>query len=343
MRTVGAVVAVWIWPGALTPVIVLVVATTAQFLLLVPIAAYTAPELSRESVRVTRAELRSLLHVSVPGWLSSGAGLLANQIDRFVVSGWFGLAAVGQYAVAQDLATRLWLMPNILGRAFFPRLARDLAENTPEQHQRTIRSYGAIALASTSIPAVPLAIYGGTLLSAWTGRADLADAATVFAWLLAGVVANCTSVAAFTILQVKLQFRAIGLSYLVFLIMHVVGCSTLPRLYGPAGAAASWALAQVVTATMLQAHFRLRYRVGLLGDMVRILTGAAVITAAVLATKGRLSPGRLDLHEGAFARLAPVLTLICGWCVVGTAATLVFLLIGRKDAGRTLRSMVRRS
>jgi O-antigen/teichoic acid export membrane protein len=342
-RTVGAVLAVWIWPSPITPVIVLVAASTLQFLLLVPIAVLSAPEVRMRDVRATYPEMRALLHVSVPVWLSSGAGILANQVDRFVVSGWFGLETLGRYAVAQDLATRVWVLPYILSKAFFPRLARELAHDTPEQHQGTVRAYGATALLASTIPGVPLALCGAVVLAAWTGRSDLGDAAAVFAWLLAGIVANCASLAAFAVLQIRLHLRGIAFTYVLFLAMHVVGCSTLPRIYGPTGAAISWAIAQIVTAILLHTYLRRFYKVRMLSDMFRLLAAAAVVAVAMVIAYSRFPMPPVPVQSGALSRLGPVLARVGGWCAASAAISLVFLLAGRRDAARSLLGGLRRT
>jgi O-antigen/teichoic acid export membrane protein len=341
-RTAGAVFAVWMWPGPLTPVIVLVAATTVQFVLLIPIAALSAPDVRPRHIRAGFAEMRSLLHVSVPLWLSSGAGLLANQVDRFVVSGWFGLAALGRYAVAQDLATRLWVLPYILSKAYFPRLARELAHDEPERHERTIRTYGAASLFASTVLGVPLAVCASSVLANWTARNDLGDAPAVFAWLLLGVIANCSSFAAFAVLQVRLRLRAIAVSYVLFLLLHILGCSTLPRVYGPTGAAISWAISQVVTATLLHAYLRRLCRVRLVSDTLRLLSaGACVAIGMTLAIHSFPLPS-IGTSASALVRLAPVLATIGGWCAVGAVAALAFLVVGRKESGCSLLGAARR-
>jgi O-antigen/teichoic acid export membrane protein len=329
MRTVGAVVAVWIWPGALTPILVLVLATVLQFLVLVPVAASCAPDLRLRQVRATRASIRALVKISIPLWMSSGSFILASQVDRLVVSGWFGLAAVGRYAVAVDLASRLWILPNILGKAYFPRLARELASDAPTAYERTVRTYGAVALAASTVPAVPLAISGISVLSAWTARDDLGDAGTIFALILAGVVSNCSASAAFTVLQIKVQLRALAFPYFVFFLMHVAGCVLLPRLMGPVGAALSWALAHTVVAVLLHIHVWLRYRLRLLNDVARVLSAAALVGGAMLMIAWRLPQPPVNIHAPALARLVPVAGYAALWCMLGSVAVVAALAAGR--------------
>jgi O-antigen/teichoic acid export membrane protein len=328
-RTVGAVLAVWRWPGATTPIVVLVVATTAQFVLLVPIAIVSTEGVRLRHLRATRTEMRSLLRVSIPLWLSSGATLLANQIDRPVVSALFGLEAVGRYSVAQDLANRLLLFPYILSRAFFPRLARQLSHERPEEHADTIRSYGILSLLVSAVPAAPLAVLGALVLTAWTAR-DLGDGSTVFAWLLVGVVANCASLAPFAVLQIRLHFRAIAVSYVFLLVLHVIGCSTLPRVLGMVGAALSWALAQGAATAILYGYVRRLYRVPIASDALRILVAAIALAACAWMARGWLPGHPVDVHASAFARLGPIAGVVLVWCLLGIAIALAFLRVGRR-------------
>lgn len=335
-RTVGAVVAASFWPSALAPVIVLVSASVLQFLILLPIARTCARDVPISAVRATRIELRSLLHASLPLWFSSGTTVIVGQLDRFIVSAWFGLATVGRYSVAQDLAVRLWVLPNILGKAYFPRLARELAHDPPEKHARTVRSYSAAALLPTLVVALPLAVLGRPLLSAWTGRTDLNDAALVFAYLLAGVVANSASVAAFAVLQIKLQIRAMSVPYGVLLLVHLLGCIILPRFLGAPGAALSWALAHAVCAVLLIANMRLRYSIRLLGDMGRLLGSGALTLCAMIAFLHHFPLPAINVHASAFHRIAAIAASALAWIAVGTTLACVGLSLGRVRRIRTV-------
>jgi O-antigen/teichoic acid export membrane protein len=317
IRTVGAVVAASFYPNSVTPVVVLVAASFLQLMILAPLAALSIPELKAAHFRVTPSEMRALLHVSLPLWISQGFGIVANQIDRFVVSAWFGLEAVGQYAVAQDLATRLWILPYIFGRAYFPRIARELTHDEPNVHEWTVRSYGIASVLACTIPAVPLAIFGNDVLSTWTGRSDLGTAPTIFLWLAMGVVGNCSSLAAFSVLQVKLRLRAIALSSLLPLVINVGGCIVLPRYLGPTGAAVSWATGQVASSVALHLFVRRYYRVRLLGDLAKCAAVAMSVAVGAWWFLLRSGPLPVEYSRGAVARLVPLVPRVGAWCLAG--------------------------
>jgi O-antigen/teichoic acid export membrane protein len=326
IRTVGAVAAVRMYPSPVTPVIVMVFASVLQIVIVVPIAARSIPELRLGHCAVRLAELKALLHVSLPLWVSQGVGILANQIDRIVVSVWFGLEAVGQYAIAQDLATRLWIVPYIFGRAYFPRIARDLTRDDPGAHEPTVRAYGIASVLACTIPAIPMAVFASDVLSAWTGRTDLGAAPTIFVWLAIGVIGNCSSLAVFAILQVKLRVRAIALSSIVPLAINVVGCAVLPRYFGPVGAAASWALGQVASSIVLHAFVRRYYGVSLRDDMARSLLGALIVTVCANWFARRFGPLPLNPTAGTVVRVLSLVPRVGGWCIAGfvLAAILFF-------------------
>ena len=335
-RTVGAVFAAWVWPTATAPVAVMVSATVLQFLVLVPVARFSVPGLRVRMIGVTRSELRALLQVSMPLWLSSGTGMLANQIDRLVVSSWFGLSAVGLYSVAQSLASRILVLPYALGRAYFPRIARELAHDAPERHARSIRGYNAAAVMATAVVAVPLAVMGHSVLSAWTGRGDMDDAPVVFAYLLLGTLANSMCVAPLAVLQVKLQFRAQSLPYVIFLVQHAIGCAVLPRFLGASGAALSWALAQTTSAILFHTFMGTRYRVPLIGDIARLLAVAALVGILMLVVAHHFQLPPVDVHLSAARRLAPVLTHVAAWTAAGAGVAVAALFAGRTHDIRTV-------
>jgi O-antigen/teichoic acid export membrane protein len=303
VRTVGAVVAVWIWQSVLTPVIVLVAASTLQLLMLLPLSMSCVPGLEFLHIRVTRRELRELLGMSVPLWFSQGAAMLANQLDRFVVSSWFGLEAVGYYAVAQDLATRLWILPYIFGRAYFARLANAIAHDAPRVHERTIRDYDIASVLACGILAVPLAISSHDLISAWTGLASVGNAPTIFVCLSAGMLANCAAMAPFAIVQIRVDRRALGWSSGLLLATHVVGCTLLPRVLGPAGAAVSWAAAQTVFAGYLHSYVRASFGLRLLSDLARCIVAFVCVGALLLAVASWVQGGPVDLRASTLLRV----------------------------------------
>lgn len=328
-RTVGAVFAAWVWPTAIAPVAVMVCASVLQFIVLIPVARFSVPALRTRTLRVTRSELRALLQLSMPLWLSSGTGMLANQIDRLVVSSWFGLSAVGLYAVAQSLAGRILVVPYAIGRAYFPRMARELAHEAPEQHARTIRGYNAAAVMATAVVAVPLAMMGYSVLCAWTGRTDLDEAPIVLAYLLAGTVANSMCVAPLAVLQVKLQFRAQSMPFVIVLVLHAIGCAILPRFLGMPGTALSWGLGQATAAILFHTSMRVRYRVPLVGDIARLLAVAGFMGILMLGVARRFQLSPVDVHLSAIRRLAPVLAQVGAWSALGAGVAVAALFVGR--------------
>lgn len=335
VRTVGAVVAVWIWPRAVTPVIVLVAASAGQCLVMVPLAARSVPHLRPGQLRVTRLEMRELLRVSIPLWLSQGIANIANQLDRFVVSGWFGLETLGQYAVAQDLATRLWIVPYIFSRAYFPRIARQLAHDSPREHMEMLRGYGIASILSCTIPAVPLAIFGSDVLAAWIGRRDLGVGPVILMWLAAGIVANTTSFAAFSILQVQVRGRAIAVASTVLLAVNVVGCALLPRFFGPTGVAISWSVGQAAASLAYHAGVWKGDRVSLLPDLARCVVAMLVVGAGAEWFLSAMGPVTLDLGGSTLRRLSPMVARLGAWCAIGGAvAALLFFGRARREAAQ---------
>ena len=106
-------------------------------------------------------------------WLQSvGAALFATG-DRLLVGGLLGADALARYSVCLQLAQQIQAIPAAAAQTMFPmisrKIARDEAIATPAIRATMILTALAVAIA------VPLLIFGHTILTLWVGRA-FADA-----------------------------------------------------------------------------------------------------------------------------------------------------------------------
>jgi O-antigen/teichoic acid export membrane protein len=230
------------------------------------------------------------------------------------------------YALAVDVASRLWLIPNVVGRAYFARLANLLATEHPGDHRRELENYAVITTGAVVTAAIPLSVMAAPLLRAWTGSASLGSAGSTLTWLTWGIVASVVSHAPFTTLQLRLHTRVLFFANLVFLVVHAGAATVLVRVMGPQGAAASWTVGQAaITLALHFAMFRL-YGVALTNVMVRAaLAIAAGLLGALILTSLRQVPAG-PATGSLVSRLAPLVPHAAGLAAITgtTLAALVF-------------------
>lgn len=111
----------YVWQGELTvtlalAVYIMAVALTAGLMLFL-VARDIPPVWPKKS------KVRELLAYGVRVWPGELAAMANYRLDSFVVASFLGAGAVGQYAVAQNLSERLWLVPGVVGTLLLPRIA----------------------------------------------------------------------------------------------------------------------------------------------------------------------------------------------------------------------------
>jgi O-antigen/teichoic acid export membrane protein len=330
VRTIGAVVALHFYPASITPVFVLVGSSVLQFVCLLLAALLTTAEFKRAPLRTSTQELRLLFRISIPVWLTTGTTLIANQLDKMVVAAVCGLAAAGRYAVAFELASRIWMFPYIFSRAYIARLSTGLALAEPIKHERDIRGYATSSLSTAVIPAAALGVLAGPFLRAYTGHQDMGEAPVVFVLLLFGVVCNVASFAAFAVLQLKLHLKALAVPHVIFLVLHTVTCIVLTRSWGPTGAAASWSIGMLLLWLSIQLMLSRRYPLVLFTDLMRIFAGGGAAIAAMLIIGTSNSSIAFSEGAGLVQRLLPVASKAVGATAAAAFFVAVAFFLGRR-------------
>jgi O-antigen/teichoic acid export membrane protein len=121
--------------------------------------------------------------VTFGGWvvLATIANGILHSVDRLVIGGAIGAAAVAAYAIAFGLISRVYLIPHGLSAALLPRYAAV----DEEERRRLIRSsIQAVAVTTTPIIVALLAIIE-PFFNIWIGR-ELAAVAAPVGYVLAG-------------------------------------------------------------------------------------------------------------------------------------------------------------
>jgi O-antigen/teichoic acid export membrane protein len=336
-RTVGAVILTRLRPEPSTAVVVLVLSTVLQLVLTIPLAVAAAPKLRLADFRPSMKELRDLLAISIPLWLTIATSLITGQLDRIIVTTQLGLATLGFYSIATELATRVWILPNITARAFYARLVNALANAPPASHRRIIRTFNLVTTTAALVVAVPATVYAGSLLSAWTGRADLGNAPLIMTVLVWGVTANVSSQAPHTVLQLRLHLKFLAIVQLIFLGTHAIAAYAMTKALGSIGAALSWTIGHVVLTLSLHLACRRLYGLRMMTDLLRLAAGtvAALLTGALVL---RLYPPALNLTLGIVYRLVPLAIPMLVVATV-TSAVLVGVAIPRANLVPLLREI----
>lgn len=194
-----------------------------------------------------RASLREGFWITV----SNVVAPLMVVFDRLALAALAGLAAVSAYAIAQEVALRLLLIPAALSLALFPRLAA--LGGAGAEHDVSALSDAAFrwATAVMLVISVTSMLVGGPLLTAWLAPPLAAQTQILLAVMLLGAVANAGAQVAFSLLQATGHARAAALLHLAELPLYVTAMAwTVPR-YGLMAAAWVWTVRTVVDAAVM--------------------------------------------------------------------------------------------
>jgi len=117
--------------------------------------------------------------------------LLLTQVDKMLLSRLLDLQDFGYYALATLVASGLALLINPISQAYYPRFTELVARG---DHAGLVSNYhrGAQLVSVMAAPAsMMLIFYGQTILTLWTGDADLAQrVAPLLALLVLGALLN---------------------------------------------------------------------------------------------------------------------------------------------------------
>ncbi len=226
----------------------LVVARAGTMLAYLVLCVGRFPEL-RGRPRPTRAALRNLAGFGFWATLSNVVSPVLDQLDRFLLGAFAGLASVGRYTAPQEMVLRVRIVPTALAQSLFPEFsgANTDAGRTPRFYVLAIRLL-AVALAPVTIVVVCLA---PDLLRLWLGPAFGAESAQALQWLAVGVLFNAVAYIPMSYLHginrpdLPAKFHVAELPG--FLVLAWV---LMPR-WGAAGAGAGWAIRAAVDAILL--------------------------------------------------------------------------------------------
>lgn len=185
------------------------------------------------------------------GWitLSNAVSPLMVVADRLVLGTFLPLAAVAAYAVPQEIALRLLIVPAALAITVFPAVASLAGAGAPAAG--LVRRAMRVALAVTLPFAFVLALLAEPILALWMGAAFAAESAVVLKLLMVGIVVNAPAQIVFASLQATARARTTALLHVGELLPYAALLLVAGSAFGVVGAALAWSVRVIVDALIL--------------------------------------------------------------------------------------------
>lgn len=180
---------------------------------------------------------RTFLRKAIWLGLTNIFSMLLAYLDRFILAALASAAAVGRYAIAQEVVTKLWIASGAAISAGTPRLASQRGESDVAALQSTARQLVRVMWVLGVAPAAVLIAFGEPLLRLWLrGSFDPASVLPLQVMALGVGVNNLTQVN-FALLQIHGgERRGAGLQVFHLALMAGLLALLVPR-YGVPGAA----------------------------------------------------------------------------------------------------------
>jgi O-antigen/teichoic acid export membrane protein len=210
------------------------------------------------SPRASRSALRALLPFGA--WLSVSSLIspILDQLDRFFLGAFAGVASVGYYTAPQEMVLRLRAFPTALATALFPEFSSLAAPGGAERGRR----YYALSIRFLTLFLAPVVFalvwLGPDLLNLWLGKDFAEKSGMALGFLAVGLMANSIAYVPYAFLHgtnrpdIPAKFHLLELPCFVILAYLL-----MPR-YGVAGAGAVWALRAWLDAGLLLTGARRR-------------------------------------------------------------------------------------
>ncbi len=213
--------------------------------------------------------------------VSNVVGPLMVVFDRFVLAAVVGLAAVSAYAIAQEVALRLLLVPAALSIALFPRLAAAAHTGADAVRLSAVSLRWATAMMLLICSAVAAA--ASALLPLWLGPVLAAETLDLLLVLLVGVAVNAAAQIVFALLQATGRARQAATLHLVELPLYIVALLLAVWEWGATGAAIVWVLRVTVDAAAMVLLVP-QAQAALLDGRAKIGVAATAVAVALLGT-----------------------------------------------------------
>jgi O-antigen/teichoic acid export membrane protein len=251
-------------------------------------------------------------------WQTAG-GLLTPvlvYLDRILLAAVAGVAAVGLYTPAFEVATRMLILPAAVVMALFPAFSAWSRAEPARAARAAARSVLFIA-AALAPPVVLVLGLGADALRLWLSAEFARETAVALGILSCGALLNAAAHVPVTLLQGAGRPDIPTKLYLLELLPYLLMAVLLIERWGVTGAAAAWSIRVAVDSLLL---FAATHGVGALpfGELVRSRVPQAMLGITVVGVAPALAAGRLAepwLRAG-----ATTLALVATCAFLGTYA-----------------------
>jgi O-antigen/teichoic acid export membrane protein len=204
----------------------------------------------RSRPRVHVGEFRALLRFG--SWISVTAIVapVLVQLDRFMIGAMLSVAAVGYYAAAYEMVTRLWIVPGSLSATLFPAFAA-LKSNRQDERLPLLLRKAVRQLLLLLGPVVAILIpFAHDVVRLMFGPEYAARSAVVLQILAVGVLVNCLVFVPVALIQAVGRPDLSARFHLAEIPLHVLLVWVLVGKMGIVGAALAWSIRATTDAVL---------------------------------------------------------------------------------------------
>ncbi len=175
------------------------------------------------------------------GWLtvSNVVGPILVYLDRFMIVGMIGAAAVAYYTVPMDALLRVLYLPGAIQGVLFPVFAT-LQRQSSEQVVALFRKSSMHIFWIVAPVTVGVVLLGQEGLRLWMGSAFAAKSYAVAEFVAVGILCNAAARTPIMLVQAWGRVKWTGILHAVEVPLYVVALWFLLRRFGIAGAALAW-------------------------------------------------------------------------------------------------------
>jgi O-antigen/teichoic acid export membrane protein len=171
-------------------------------------------------------------------------------MDRFLISGVLGLAAVAYYVTPFEIVTKLLIIPGALVGVLFPMFSAGLATDRLQTAQLFRRSVNWLFLCMFPIVLL-ITVFAADGLRLWLSDEFAQRGAAVLQWLATGVLINSLAYVPFAFVQGAGRPDLSAKLHLAELPVYLLVLWLFMQQWGIVGAAAAWTLRVAVDAVVL--------------------------------------------------------------------------------------------